>query len=59
MKKLFLFISLSWATLSASAQSEILLPQEQQTYIYEEQLTYPTGTEDRCYIIFWKEISSS
>ena len=55
MKKLFLFISLSWATLSASAQSEILLPQTQQTYIYEEQLTYPTGTEDRCYIIFWKD----
>ena len=55
MKKLFLFISLSWATLSASAQSEILLPQAQQTYIYEEQLTYPTGTEDRCYLIFWQD----
>ena len=55
MKKLFLFISLSWATLSASAQSEVLLPQTQQTYIYEEQLTYPTGTEDRCYLIFWKD----
>ena len=55
MKILFLFISLSWATLSASAQSEILLPQTQQTYIYEEQLTYPTGTEDRCYLIFWQD----
>ena len=55
MKKLFLFISLSWATLSASAQSEVLLPQAQQIYIYEEQLTYPTGTEDRCYLIFWKD----
>ena len=46
---------MSWATLSASAQSEILLPQTQQTYIYEEQLTYPTGGEDRCYLIFWKD----
>ena len=55
MKKLFLFISLSWATLSASAQSEVLLPQAQQIYIYEEQLTYPTGTEDRCYLIFWQD----
>ena len=55
MKKLFLFISLSWATLSASAQSEILLPQTQQTYIYEEQLNYPAGRGDRCYLIFWKD----
>ena len=55
MKKLFLFISLSWATLSASAQSEVLLPQAQQTYIYEEQLTYPAGRGDRCYLIFWKD----
>ena len=55
MKKLFLFISLSWATLSACTQSEILLPQAQQTSIYEEQISHPSGGEDRCYLIFWKD----
>ena len=55
MKNLLLFLSLSWAVLSACTQSEVLLPQAQQTYIYEEQLTYPTGGEDRCYLIFWKD----
>ena len=55
MKKLFLFISLSWAILSACTQSEILLPQAQQTSIYEEQISHPSGGEDRCYLIFWKD----
>ena len=55
MKNLLLFLSLSWAVLSACAQAEVLLPQAQQTSIYEEQLDYPSGIGDRCYLIFWKD----
>ncbi len=55
MKNLLLFLSLSWAVLSACAQAEVLLPEAQQTCIYEEQLDYPSGIGDRCYLIFWKD----
>ena len=55
MKNLLLFLSLSWAVLSACAQAEVLLPEAQQTCIYEEQLDYPAGRGDRCYLIFWKD----
>ena len=55
MKKILILLFLSWTLHAVYAQTEKLVPIEHVSSIYEEQLTYPTGGEDRCYLIFWKD----
>ena len=55
MKKFIILLFLSWTLHAVYAQTEKLVPIEHVSSIYEEQLTYPTGREDRCYLIFWKD----
>ena len=55
MKKILILLFLSWTLHAVYAQTEKLVPIEHVSSIYEEQLTYPTGREDRCYLIFWKD----
>ena len=55
MKRLLILLFLSWTLHAVYAQTEKLVPIEHVSSIYEEQLTYPTGGEDRCYLIFWKD----
>ena len=50
-----ILLFLSWTLHAVYAQTEKLVPIEHVSSIYEEQLTYPTGREDRCYLIFWKD----
>ena len=64
MKKILIFLILlillfllflSWTLHAVYAQTDKLVPIEHVSYIYDEQLDYPTGGEDRCYLIFWKD----
>ena len=55
MKRFLILLFLSWTLHAVYAQTEKLVPIEHVSSIYEEQLTYPTGREDRCYLIFWKD----
>ena len=64
MKKILIFLILlillfllflSWTLHAVYAQTDKLVPLEHVSYIYDEQLDYPTGGEDRCYLIFWKD----
>ena len=55
MKKFIILLFLSWTLHAVYAQTEKLVPIEHVSSIYEEQLTYPSGREDRCYLIFWKD----
>ena len=55
MKKILILLFLSWTLHAVYAQTEKLVPIEHVSSIYEEQLTYPTGREDRCYLIFWQD----
>ena len=55
MKKLLILLFLSWTLHAVYAQTEGLVPIEHVSYIYEEQISYPSGREDRCYLIFWKD----
>ena len=48
---LFLF----WTLHAVYAQTEKLVPIEHVSSIYEEQLDYPAGRWDHCYLIFWKD----
>lgn len=55
MKKLLILLFLSWMLHAVYAQVEGLVPLEHVSYIYEEQISYPSGGEERCYLIFWKD----
>ena len=50
-----ILLFLSWTLHAVYAQTEKLVPIEHVSSIYEEQLDYPAGREDRCYLIFWKD----
>ena len=52
---LLILLFLFWRLHAVYAQTEKLVPIEHVSSIYEEQLDYPTGGEDRCYLIFWKD----
>ena len=55
MKKLLILLFLSWTLHAVYAQTEKLVPIEHVSSIYEEQLDYPAGRWDHCYLIFWKD----
>ena len=55
MKKLLILLFLFWTLHAVYAQTEGLVPIEHVSSIYEEQISYPSGREDRCYLIFWKD----
>ena len=52
---LLILLFLFWRLHALYAQTEKLVPIEHVSSIYEEQLDYPAGREDRCYLIFWKD----
>ena len=54
MKKLLILLFLSWTLHAVYAQTEGLVPIKHVSSIYEEQISYPSGREDRCYLIFGK-----
>ena len=47
-----ILLFLSWTLHAVYAQTEKLVPIEHVSSIYEEQLDYPSGIGDRCYLIF-------
>ena len=55
MKKILILLFLSWTLHAVYAQTEKLVPIEHVSSIYEEQISHPSGGEDRCYLIFWKD----
>ena len=52
---LLILLFLFWRLHAVYAQTEKLVPIEHVSSIYEEQLDYPSGIGDRCYLIFWKD----
>ena len=52
---LLILLFLSWTLHAVYAQTEKLVPIEHVSSIYEEQISHPSGGEDRCYLIFWKD----
>ena len=52
---LLILLFLFWRLHAVYAQTEKLVPIEHVSSIYEEQISYPSGGEDRCYLIFWKD----
>ena len=52
---LLILLFLFWRLHAVYAQTEKLVPIEHVSSIYEEQLDYPAGRGDRCYLIFWKD----
>ena len=52
---LLILLFLFWRLHAVYAQTEKLVPIEHVSSIYEEQLDYPAGRWDHCYLIFWKD----
>ena len=55
MKKLLILLFLSWRCTLYMLKRKASFLFEHVSYIYEEQISYPSGREDRCYLIFRKD----